>query len=80
MHANQHELKTSQKESKSNHTGKRSGATTKNQNPPRRHGDTEKVKTQFSPQGTEGHGGELETKSLPQRTQRAAEFAEDLFV
>ena len=30
MHANQHELKTSQKESKSNHTGKRSGATTKN--------------------------------------------------
>src|SRR5436309_10793106 len=33
---------------------KREGATTKNQKPPRRHGDTEKIKTNFHQRGHRG--------------------------
>jgi len=44
----------------------RDGATTKNQNPPRRHGDTEKIKTNFHHREHRGHGGELESKSWPE--------------
>src|SRR5437660_3610035 len=48
---------------KSPTTTQRSGAHSQNQNPPRRHGDTEKIKTNFHQRGHRGHGGELETKS-----------------